>query len=236
MRDDPDLLDPTLSRTYVGTLVMTAICDKLFDFDAKQQIVPVLATGYEWVDPTTLLIRLRPGVSFQDGEPLDAAAVKYTLERHAGTAGQLPAQRDRRHGAGRGGGPADGAGDPEAAVLAVHRRADRPRRHGGVAEGRRGGRQGFRPAAGLRRTLQVSRNAWPRTASCSSASRSYWDAGAHPLRPRHLSRRAGQQHPAREPQGRRARHRRGGAARRRQRPRPTRSSASSACPASAMAR
>ena len=35
MRDDPDILDPTLSRTYVGTLVMTAICDKLFDFDTK---------------------------------------------------------------------------------------------------------------------------------------------------------------------------------------------------------
>ncbi len=89
MRDDPDMLDPTLSRTYVGTLVMTAICDKLFDFDAKQQIVPVLATGFEWVDPTTLLIRLRPGVVFQDGEPMDAAAVKYTLERHAGLQGSF---------------------------------------------------------------------------------------------------------------------------------------------------
>ena len=40
MRDDPDLLDPSLSRTYVGTLVMTAICDKLFDFDAKQNHRP----------------------------------------------------------------------------------------------------------------------------------------------------------------------------------------------------
>ena len=29
--DDPDLLDPTFSRTYVGTVVMTALCDKLFD-------------------------------------------------------------------------------------------------------------------------------------------------------------------------------------------------------------
>jgi peptide/nickel transport system substrate-binding protein len=82
MRDDPDLLDPTLSRTYVGTLVMTAICDKLFDFDANQAIVPVLATGYEWTDSTNLLIHIRPGVRFQDGEALDAAAVKYTLERH----------------------------------------------------------------------------------------------------------------------------------------------------------
>ena len=89
MRDDPDILDPTLSRTYVGTLVMTAICDKLFDFDAKQAIVPVLATGYDQVDPVTLLIRLRPGVVFQDGERFDAAAVKYTLDRHAALPGSF---------------------------------------------------------------------------------------------------------------------------------------------------
>ena len=61
MRDDPDILDPTFSRTYVGTVVMTALCDKLFDFDAKLNIVPVLATGYEWADGRTLLIRLRTG-------------------------------------------------------------------------------------------------------------------------------------------------------------------------------
>jgi len=89
MRDDPDILDPTLSRTYVGTLVMTAMCDKLFDFDEKQAIVPMLATGYEWVDATTLLIRLRPGVQFHNGEPFDAAAVKYTLDRHASLPGSF---------------------------------------------------------------------------------------------------------------------------------------------------
>src|SRR6202035_3213227 len=66
--DDPDILDPTFSRTYVGTVVMTALCDKLFDFDAKLNIVPVLATGYEWADGKTLLIRLRPGVQFHNGE------------------------------------------------------------------------------------------------------------------------------------------------------------------------
>ncbi len=81
MRDDPDTFDPTFSRTYVGTAVMTAICDKLFDFDAHLNIVPVLATGYEWSDPRTLLIHVRPGVTFQDGEALDAAAVVYTLQR-----------------------------------------------------------------------------------------------------------------------------------------------------------
>jgi peptide/nickel transport system substrate-binding protein len=89
MRDDPDMLDPTLSRTYVGTLVMTAICDKLVDFNEKLEIVPVLATGYEQVNPTTLLIHLRPGVLFQDGEQMDAAAVKYTLDRHANLPGSF---------------------------------------------------------------------------------------------------------------------------------------------------
>ncbi len=41
------MLDPTLSRTYVGTLVMTAICGKLFDFDEKQQIVQCLRGANE---------------------------------------------------------------------------------------------------------------------------------------------------------------------------------------------
>jgi peptide/nickel transport system substrate-binding protein len=82
MRDDPDILDPTFSRTYVGTVVMTALCDKLFDFDAKLNIVPVLAQGYEWADSKTLLIHLKPNIRFQDDEPMDAAAVVYTLQRH----------------------------------------------------------------------------------------------------------------------------------------------------------
>ena len=81
LREDADLLDPTLARTYVGRIVFAGLCDKLFDIDAKLQIVPQLATGYEWSDPKTLLIHLRPGVVFQDGEKLDAAAVKFTLDR-----------------------------------------------------------------------------------------------------------------------------------------------------------
>ncbi len=89
MRDDPDILDPTFSRTYVGTVVMTALCDKLFDFDAKLNIVPVLATGYEWTDSKTLLIRLRPDVQFQNGERFNADAVKYTLERYLNTNGSF---------------------------------------------------------------------------------------------------------------------------------------------------
>jgi peptide/nickel transport system substrate-binding protein len=82
LREDADLLDPTLARTYVGRIVFAGLCDKLFDLNEKLEIVPQLATGYEWADPVTLIIHLRQGVTFHDGEVLDAAAVKYTLERH----------------------------------------------------------------------------------------------------------------------------------------------------------
>ncbi|MEA2741054.1 MAG: peptide/nickel transport system substrate-binding protein, partial [Acetobacteraceae bacterium] len=76
LREDGDILDPTLARTYVGRIVFAGLCDKLFDIDEKLQIVPQLALGYEWTDPKTLVIRLRPNVTFHDGEPFDAAAVK----------------------------------------------------------------------------------------------------------------------------------------------------------------
>jgi peptide/nickel transport system substrate-binding protein len=82
LREDSDILDPTLARSYVGRIVFAGLCDKLFDIDEKLQIVPQLATGYEWSDDRTLILHLRPNVQFQDGETFDAAAVKYGLERH----------------------------------------------------------------------------------------------------------------------------------------------------------
>jgi peptide/nickel transport system substrate-binding protein len=82
LREDPDILDPTLARSYVGRIVFAGLCDKLFDINEKLQIVPQLALSYEWADPKTLVLHLRPNVTFQDGEPFDAAAVKYGLDRH----------------------------------------------------------------------------------------------------------------------------------------------------------
>jgi len=83
LAEDPDVLDPTLARTYVGRIVFSSICDKLFDIDEKLAIVPQLALGHETsADGKTVTIKLRPGVKFHDGEPFDAAAAKYSLERH----------------------------------------------------------------------------------------------------------------------------------------------------------
>ena len=80
---DPDILDPTLGRTLPGRTVFAALCDRLFDIDEHLNIVPQLATGYQWSpDRKALTLRIRQGVTFHDGEKLDAAAVRFNLERH----------------------------------------------------------------------------------------------------------------------------------------------------------
>src|SRR3954452_7723607 len=83
LAEDPDVLDPTLARTFVGRIVFAALCDKLVDIDDKLGIVPQLATSWEWsADNKALTMKIRPNVTFHDGEKLDAAAVKFNLERH----------------------------------------------------------------------------------------------------------------------------------------------------------
>src|SRR6186997_2422916 len=88
LAEDPDILDPTLARTFVGRIVFAGLCDKLFDLDEKLNIVPQLATGFQWSpDNKALTIKLRSGVTFHDGEKFDAAAVKFNIERHKTMAG-----------------------------------------------------------------------------------------------------------------------------------------------------
>src|SRR5207249_10836004 len=90
LNDGPDALDPTISRAYVGRLVFAALCDKLFDVTPDLKIVPQLATGYEWAaGGRSVVIRLRPGVKFHDGEPFNAEAVRFNIDRHLSTPGSF---------------------------------------------------------------------------------------------------------------------------------------------------
>jgi peptide/nickel transport system substrate-binding protein len=90
LAEDPDNLDPTTAGSYVGRIVLASLCDKLFDIDEKLNIVPQLALSHQTSeDGKTVTIKLRPGVKFQDGEPFNAEAVKFTLDRHMNMQGSF---------------------------------------------------------------------------------------------------------------------------------------------------
>jgi peptide/nickel transport system substrate-binding protein len=83
LAEDPDILDPSLGRTYVGRIVFASFCDKLFDIDEKLNVVPQLALSHETSENgKEVVIKLRPNVKFNDGEPFDAEAAKFSLDRH----------------------------------------------------------------------------------------------------------------------------------------------------------
>lgn len=80
---EPDVLDPSLARTFSGREVFLTFCEKLYDLNAKAQIVPQLASALPTVskDKLTVTIPVRKGIKFNDGTPLDAAAVVTSLQR-----------------------------------------------------------------------------------------------------------------------------------------------------------
>jgi peptide/nickel transport system substrate-binding protein len=90
LANDVDILDPTLLRTFASIQVLNAMCDKLIDLTPDLRFVPQLATEWAWENGgKTLTLKLRPGVKFHDGESLDAAAVKYGIDRHRSMPGTV---------------------------------------------------------------------------------------------------------------------------------------------------
>jgi peptide/nickel transport system substrate-binding protein len=82
LQADPSTLDPAQSAAFVDRVVMAAVCDKLIEVDAKLAYVPQLATEWSWApDGLSLTMKLRAGVTFHDGEPFDAEAVRFNIER-----------------------------------------------------------------------------------------------------------------------------------------------------------
>jgi peptide/nickel transport system substrate-binding protein len=84
LNQDPDILDPTLSRTYVGRIVFSQICEKLYEIDEGLNIAPQLAAALPVVSDggKTVTIKLRPSVKFNDGTAFNAEAMKFSLDRH----------------------------------------------------------------------------------------------------------------------------------------------------------
>src|SRR6267143_2602640 len=84
LNQDPDLLDPTLARTYVGRIIFSQMCEKLYEIDENLRIYPQLAADMPAVSDggRTVTIKLRSGVKFNDGTRMDAESVRFSLDRH----------------------------------------------------------------------------------------------------------------------------------------------------------
>lgn len=78
---EPATLDPLQEISRTGYNVTLQIYDPLFMRNPAGQIVPMLAAGYKIVNATTWQFNLRKGVKFHNGEPFDASAVKFTIDR-----------------------------------------------------------------------------------------------------------------------------------------------------------
>lgn len=78
---DPTTLDPQAADDGNERAVNDNIYETLLTRDQDMNIVPLLAESYEQVDDTTWRFRLREGISFTNGEPLNAEAVTFSVER-----------------------------------------------------------------------------------------------------------------------------------------------------------
>src|SRR5690349_4189517 len=73
--EEPDALDPLLSRAGIALSVMTTMCSRLITQDKDAKFQPELATSWTWSpDALSLTLKLRPDALFHDGTKVDAAA------------------------------------------------------------------------------------------------------------------------------------------------------------------
>jgi peptide/nickel transport system permease protein/peptide/nickel transport system substrate-binding protein len=79
---DPSSLDPQVGPGGNDHVMLYPIFDTLIRFDPKtMEPLPGLASEWTFDDPQTLRLTLHDGIKFHDGTPLDAAAVKASMER-----------------------------------------------------------------------------------------------------------------------------------------------------------
>jgi peptide/nickel transport system substrate-binding protein len=78
---DFNTLDPALISATNEFSLMKSVDPGLVARTAKGEYVPGLAESWRQLDDLTWEFKLRPNMTFQDGTPVDAAAIKYNIDR-----------------------------------------------------------------------------------------------------------------------------------------------------------
>ncbi|OZF04490.1 ABC transporter substrate-binding protein [Rhodococcus sp. 15-1154-1] len=82
LNSDLDCVDPQQTGSSVAALVSRNVLDSLVGHTENNEFTPWLAESWEGSDDaTSYTFSLRDGVTFSDGTPLDADAVKFNLDR-----------------------------------------------------------------------------------------------------------------------------------------------------------
>lgn len=90
---DADSLDPQKTTTTLSWQVQGHLYDTLVAFDADGNIQPNLAKSWDISeDGTEYTFQLQEGVTFHDGTPLNAEAVKFTFDRFIAPETSNPSQ------------------------------------------------------------------------------------------------------------------------------------------------
>ncbi len=80
---NPSSLDPATGGAGSDHTMLYPMYDTLTEWEFETlKPRPGLAQSWSFPDPQTLVLNIRSGVTFHDGTPLDAEAVKYNLERN----------------------------------------------------------------------------------------------------------------------------------------------------------
>lgn len=74
-------LDPHAQNEGMTISASSYVYEPLVEYDADFNVVPVLATEWETVEPTLWRFQLRDGVTFHDGAPFSADDVVFSLNR-----------------------------------------------------------------------------------------------------------------------------------------------------------
>ncbi|QED46326.1 ABC transporter substrate-binding protein [Cytobacillus dafuensis] len=85
---EPQNWDPIDTFLLDWSTIATSVFEGLVDRTLDLELQPGLAESWEYLDDSTLQFKLRQGVTFHNGEPFNAEAVKFTFDRLLGPEGQ----------------------------------------------------------------------------------------------------------------------------------------------------